>query len=370
MDFTPTESQLEIRQLSEKIFRENVDTDRHRELEAIEGDDKYDARLWRTLGDVGLLGLSVKPDCGGMGMSFSELCIVIEEAGKVLAPIPLVVSSICTLALQKYGDAALQPVLASLATGQCCASPALIEWSPHQLETPTTQAQQIGDEWQLEGRKINVCYADNVDYFLVSASCEHQAGLFLVNAQQDGLEYEPLHSNTGEPLYALTLRNVKAAQKLGDAEALRYLVQHYTAALCSYQVGCLDSMLSMTSAYVAEREQFGVKVGTFQAVGHRAANCFIDLSCLRLVTQQAVSLLSEQRDADIAVRIAKCWAADAGHRVSYASQHLHGGIGADRDYGLWRYATHSKLVELTLGGAAMHLQALGQHLADGNINIE
>jgi alkylation response protein AidB-like acyl-CoA dehydrogenase len=123
-------------------------------------------------------------------------------------------------------------------------------------------------------------------------------------------------------------------------------------------------MLSMTAAYTSQREQFGRPIATFQAVSHRAADAYIDVQNLRLATQQAASLLSAQLDATEAVTIAKIWACDVAHRVSQSAQHLHGGIGVDRDYPLFRFCLWAKQLELTLGGGNSYLTALGDAIAE------
>jgi alkylation response protein AidB-like acyl-CoA dehydrogenase len=149
------------------------------------------------------------------------------------------------------------------------------------------------------------------------------------------------------------------------AAVMQWVAEHTTAALCAHQLGVTDVAMRMTASYTAEREQFGVPVATFQAVGHRAANCFIDVECLRLNTYQAVSLLDAGSPATTEVQIAKIWAGDVGHRVSYAAQHLHGGTGIDRDYPLWRYCLWARHNEAMLGGSARQLAALGRRIAAG-----
>ncbi len=121
--------------------------------------------------------------------------------------------------------------------------------------------------------------------------------------------------------------------------------------------------LRMTASYTSTREQFGRKIATFQAVGQRAANAYIDVECLRLVVQHAVWLLGEERPASEEVAVAKIWAGDTGHRVSFAAQHLHGGMGVDVDYPLHRYCLWAKQLELTLGSSADELERLGARLA-------
>ncbi|MGJ8686564.1 MAG: acyl-CoA dehydrogenase family protein, partial [Spongiibacteraceae bacterium] len=173
------------------------------------------------------------------------------------------------------------------------------------------------------------------------------------------------------PQYSLQLDNVVIAgadilgQKNQGREILRWATERSTAAVCAHQLGATDTAMRMTASYSAERQQFGVPIATFQAVGHRAANCFIDVECLRLNTYQALGRLAANLDASNEVHIAKIWAGDVGHRVSYASQHLHGGTGIDRDYPLWRYCTWLRHNEMQLGGSAKNLALLGKRIAAG-----
>ena len=123
--------------------------------------------------------------------------------------------------------------------------------------------------------------------------------------------------------------------------------------------------MRLSASYTSERQQFGVPVATFQAVGHRMADCYIDIECLRLTTYQAASLLHSEAEAATELAIAKIWAGDCGHRVSYAAQHVHGGTGIDRDYSLWRYCLWLRHNEMTLGGSSVHLATLGREIAEG-----
>uniref|UniRef100_UPI003564A836 acyl-CoA dehydrogenase family protein n=1 Tax=Spongiibacter sp. TaxID=2024860 RepID=UPI003564A836 len=186
-----------------------------------------------------------------------------------------------------------------------------------------------------------------------------------------GLEMAAMEVTNYEPQYRLSLDNVEVSADniiaSGDAARalLKSLAEHTTAALCAHQLGASDKAMRMTASYTAERQQFGVPIATFQAVGHRAANCFIDVECLRLNSYQAISRLDDGVEASVEVQIAKIWAGDVGHRVSYAAQHLHGGTGIDRDYPLWRYCTWLRHNEMMLGGAARNLAALGKKIAAG-----
>jgi alkylation response protein AidB-like acyl-CoA dehydrogenase len=119
----------------------------------------------------------------------------------------------------------------------------------------------------------------------------------------------------------------------------------------------------MTSGYVSERVQFGVPIGSFQAVQHRSADAFMDVLAMRWVMWRAASKLAAGEEATREALVAKFWAADAGGRVVNATQHLHGGIGADVDYPIHRYFLWSKSLELALGSATEQLAVLGADMA-------
>jgi alkylation response protein AidB-like acyl-CoA dehydrogenase len=133
--------------------------------------------------------------------------------------------------------------------------------------------------------------------------------------------------------------------------------------LCALELGVTARALRMTAEYTTGRQQFDRPIATFQAVAQRAADAYIDVESIRLTTWQAAWQLSEGREAASAVALAKWAAADAGHRVVYAAQHLHGGIGFDKDYPLYRYYLWSKQLELSLGAASHQLVRLGEELA-------
>ncbi len=123
-------------------------------------------------------------------------------------------------------------------------------------------------------------------------------------------------------------------------------------------------MVDATAGYVRERSQFGVPIGSFQAVQHRAADCFIDLESMRWTTWRAVESAALGTPAPRECAVAKFWAADGWARIAAACQHLHGGIGVDLDYPIHRYFLRSKALELALGGATPHLVRLGRDLAE------
>ena len=154
---------------------------------------------------------------------------------------------------------------------------------------------------------------------------------------------------------------------LGDAqqgaEIVAWTSDRLAAAVCATQTGVCEEALAITARYVSEREQFGSKLGTFQAVGQRVADAYIDTEAIRLTSLQATWRLSEGLEAHDELMTAKFWAAEGAQRVVHAAQHLHGGIGMDLDYPIHRYFRWAKVLELTLGGASPSLLRLGASLA-------
>jgi acyl-CoA dehydrogenase len=136
-----------------------------------------------------------------------------------------------------------------------------------------------------------------------------------------------------------------------------------TTALCVQEAGACAAALDLTAEYTKTRVQFEKPIATFQAVGQRAADAYVDTEAIRLTAWQAASRLSAGLPAASEVAVAKYWAAEGGQRVVHAAAHLHGGVGVDRDYPLHRYFLLTRHIELTLGGANESLRRLGALLA-------
>ncbi|MCC7515878.1 MAG: acyl-CoA/acyl-ACP dehydrogenase [Pseudomonadales bacterium] len=373
MNFGLTDEQKDIQTLAHQILGDQVTADELHQYD-MWAKERYNGKLWSQLADAGLLGIAVPENNGGMGYGFAELALFLEECGRVLAPVPALPSLVSALAVQKYGDAALQALLGGVATGEVVLTAAFHEEHIYDAY----EAQLAASNNTLNGSKLCVPYANIATRMLVVAKENNAEGnnaegndvaLYVVDPKHSSVTLTALKATTYEPQYIVQFSNTPA-QKLGGRDAVKYLVDHYTLALCAYQTGALEKMVQMTAQYTSEREQFNVKIATFQAVGHRVANCYMDTKCLKLVTQQAIDRLLSGKDASAEIHAAKMWLGDAAHRTSYATQHLHGGMGVDRDYPLWRFALWAKQNELTLGSSTQHQVALAELIAAGNYDID
>jgi len=173
-----------------------------------------------------------------------------------------------------------------------------------------------------------------------------------------------------EPQWKLTLDGVRAR---GDAlltgagrsgqQILEWILARTTVALCAVASGVSEEALRITAAYATDRHQFDRPIASFQAVGQRLADAFIDNRAIELTMQAAATHLDEGRSVPSEIATAKFWAADGGSRVVHAALHVHGGISIDNDYPIHRYFLWMKQIESTLGAATPQLLRLGRVLA-------
>ena len=371
MDFTLSDEQQAIADLAHRILSERLPADRIRRLE--ESDDWFADDVWAELGQADLLGIALPEADGGGGFGILEAGLIAEQIGRTVAPVPYLSSIVsAALPLAQFGTAAQRAaLLPDVIAGRATLTMALYEpWDTAVPAVPSTQAQPDGAGWRLDGDKSLVVGADRARAILVPARTgESTSAVFLVAPDADGVSLLRETAVTGEPQWTMTLHGVIAAADamLGGpeqgAEIVGWTTDRLLAAICAMQTGVCEEALAITARYVSEREQFGSKLGTFQAVGQRVADAYIDTEGIRLTALQALWRLSEGLDARDELMTAKFWAAEGGQRVVHAAQHLHGGIGVDLDYPIHRYFRWAKVLELTLGGASASLLRLGASLA-------
>jgi alkylation response protein AidB-like acyl-CoA dehydrogenase len=385
MDFTYSEEQEAVRELAGRIFTERVTHERLKEIEqAAAAEGPIDRALWRELADAGLLGIALDEEYGGAGLDFVAACLVIEAAGRTAAYVPLIETTVYGAApIAQFGTAEQrQAWLPGVSSGDTILTAAMAELVgevilPGGTRPTTTAHAQADGTWVLEGTKACVPAAFVADAILVPASrvasdgSAAGSGVFIVDAGAEGLELIRQTTTTGRPEAILELAGVKVAadrQLGGDgadgAAIITAISELASAALCVLEAGACATALALTGEYTKTRVQFDRPIATFQAVGQRAADAYVDTEAIRLTAWQAASRLSAGLPASSEVAVAKFWAAEGGQRVVHAAAHLHGGVGVDRDYPLHRFFLLTRQIELTLGGANESLRRLGRALAD------
>ncbi|MCX5559092.1 acyl-CoA dehydrogenase family protein [Streptomyces sp. NBC_00038] len=333
--------------------------------------EDFDRALWAKLSDADLLSLLLDAEYGGAGLDAVALCLVLRESARVLARVPLLESSAAAVAVQRYGGEELKAeVLARAGRGELVLTVAANGRSGHDGAELAVTARQDGEAWVLDGVQTAVPWAQNADFTLVPAhTAADRTVLALVPRVHEGAVLAEQISTSGERLGELRLESVRiAARDVIEADgAWEWLRELLTTGTCALALGLGEGVLSMTSEYTSKREQFGFPVATFQAVAVQAADRYIDLRAMEVTLWQAAWRISTGAGGALPasgdVAVAKIWASEGVRRVVQTAQHLHGGFGADTDYPLHRYHAWAKQLELALGPAAAHEEALGDLLA-------
>ncbi|MFG2489605.1 acyl-CoA dehydrogenase family protein [Streptomyces caniferus] len=372
MDFTFTEEQQAAVEAAKAVFA-GVAPDSVPSPALTPGAvaDDFDRALWRKLADADLLGLPIAPEHGGAGLDPIALCLVLRESAKVLARVPLLEAGAAALTLQRYAAEELSAeVLPRIAVGDLVVTVAAGGRTGHEPAELAVKARQEGADWVFEGIQTAVPWAQTADRILLPAHTpEGHAVLALVPRTHSGITLYDQISTNGERLAEVRLDSVRlsAQETITAPHAWESLRNVLTTGTCALALGLGERVLAMTSDYTSKREQFGFPVATFQAVAVQAADRFIDLRAMEATLWQAAWRITTDAAGPLPpagdVAVAKIWASEGVRRVVQTAQHLHGGFGADTDYALHRYHAWAKQLELSLGPAAAHEEALGDLLA-------
>ncbi|MFQ5415435.1 MAG: acyl-CoA dehydrogenase family protein, partial [Myxococcota bacterium] len=291
--------------------------------------------------------------------------LVIEQVGRTTAPIPFIETTVLgALPVARFGsDEHKRDLLPRVASGELVLTAALVGDEP-------LRATPDGDGFRLTGTRLFVPAGQIADRVLVPAeTADGDVRVVLVDPRAPGIAIDALDTTSGQPEAILHFEAVP----VGAADALPgavgativdWITLRATAAQASLALGVCEEALALTAEYTKTRKQFDQPIAMFQAVGHRAADAYVDTEAIRLTSWQAVWRIGAGMPAEAEVSVAKFWAAEGGKRVVHAATHLHGGVGVDRDYPVHRLFLYARQLELTLGGSSTHLLAIGRMLAD------
>lgn len=364
MDFTQPEACDDLGGLVRTITEAVCTPEHQRELDRLE--TRFDRELWAKLIDADILSAAAPESIGGGGYGVLEQTAVLEALGRQLAAVPYLESTVLAAgALAKFGSEALQRDWAAPAVA---GAKVLTVALAGDMGDGPVQAQSTDDGYRLTGTRTQVRYGTVADAFLVPTETPSGSAVFVISTDDPGVTVTGL-STTGRGSVAhleLAGVSVGADRIVGTdgAGVVDWLTVHQGLGLSAFQLGVLARALEMTAQYAREREQFDRPIGSFQAVSSRLADGYIDIKGLRLTLTQAAWRLAEDLPADVDVRTAAFWAAEAGHRVAHTAVHVHGGVGIDMDHPVHRYFLAAKQDEFALGGATGQLLAIGRELAD------
>jgi len=373
MDLGLSEEQEMLREFARDFLEKECPESLVREME--EDERGYSPDLWRKMAEQGWSGLIVPEAYGGVGMTYLDLVILVEEFGRALVPGPFIPNCVATIALlEAASEAQKQANLPAIAAGSQMWTLAFTEPSGRfDAAGVRLAARRDGDSYVLNGTKLFIRDSHVVDKLVVVArtagSGADGISLFAVDARAPGVRHTPVRTIASDKQNEVKLEDVRvpASDLLGEEgkawPVFQRIAQKATVIECAYLVGLSQMAFDITLNYTKERVQFGRPIATFQALQHRAADAATDVDSSRYVTYKAAwAIAEEEPDVDEQVHIAKAWVSEASRRVVAAAQQMHGGIGFTKDYKIQLYFRRQKWMELMWGDADYHRELVAQKL--------
>ena len=347
-------------------------------VRAMEEDAKgFTDELWDKVVGLGWTALPFPEQYGGMGGSFLDLCVLLEEMGRSLLPGPFfstVVLGGATI-LDAGSEQQKQEFLTQIAEGKLFVTLALTEPSgTYEPWGVQAQAQDHGDVFTLTGTKLFVPDAHVADYLIVAARTRQEQDpskgitLFLVPTRTQGVSVTPLKTIASDKQFEVQLQEVRVPRTavLGRVHEgwpiVQRALERAAAATCVQMVGGAQMVLDMTVEYAKQRVQFGRPIGSFQAIQHHCANMATDVEGSRFIAYQAAWKVSEGEPATREVAMAKAWVSEAYRRVCALAHQSHGAIGFTKEHNLQLYTRRAKAAEVTYGDAAFHRELVAQEI--------
>lgn len=373
IEFTP-EQQL-LQQTARRFFEQEVPTDLVKKLQEPESTGHSDS-LWQAMVNIGWLGMYIPEDYGGGGSSLLDLGIIYEESGQALVPTTFYSTTHAAILINSLGTKEQkQQYLPDIAKGELIATVAYAE--PDAIHDPNcfkTIAKKVNNNWVLSGTKMFVPNAHIADYLVVIAQAEVDGikeGLIalVIPSNLDGMLIKPLETFGKDRQSVIEFNDVEINSNdvLGSttediSSKIDTVLKKVTALQCLEMVGGSNKVIEMTVKYVSERIQFGVPIGSFQAVQHHLANMKISVEGSRLLAYQAISLLSEGKTAHTEVAMSKAHASETYKSVTLMAHQLWGGMGYVTESDLYLWSNRAKATELSFGTQDIHLNYLADQI--------
>ena len=356
MDFDFSEDQEQLRDAVRKWVDKGYDFERRR---AIVNAGGFDRAAYTELAELGLAGLYVSEEHGGLGMGPVEAMVVMEELGRGIVLEPLAQTLIASAVLQTHAPAGLQAAwLPRIAGGEAIVVLAHQErGARHQLSRCQAQAKESGGQWTLTGTKSIVPVGDQADAFIAPALAGDQMAMFLVERSASGVKAEGYLTQDGARAAEVSFSNCPAQliTKSGLA-ALEQAADIGSACVCAEGVGVMDKTLAITVDYMNTRKQFGVPIASFQALRHRVADMKMQLELARSMSYYAsLKLHAPADERRQAIARARYQLGSAMRFVGQSTVQLHGGIGVTDEYIVSHYFKKLTQLEMAFGDTLHHL---------------
>jgi pimeloyl-CoA dehydrogenase small subunit len=371
MDFDLSEEQRLLKESVEGLLSDAYEFEQRKKYMSEKGG--WSRSIWNKFAEQGLLGLPFSEDEGGFGAGAVETMIVMEALGRALVVEPYLAAVVIGGGFLRHGASAAQKAayIPSLIDGTKTFAFAQLEKnSRYDLKDVTTSAKKKGEGWVIDGEKFVVLNGEAADTLIVTARTKGGQrdaggiGVFLVPGNAKGVAKKgyPTQDGMHAADIAFTGVEVGADALIGDGEnglaLIERVVDEARTALCAEAVGLMDESLKTTVEYLKTRKQFGVPIGTFQTLQHRAADMFVAVEQARSMSMFATMAcdFEDARERATAVAAAKVQIGKSLKFVGQQAVQLHGGIGMTMEAKIGHYFKRLTMIENTFGDTDYHLR--------------
>ena len=336
--------------------------------------DGFGHGLWKQFAELGLTGVLVAEEDGGLGMGNVEAGIVLEQIGRNLTPSPFLTSAVAAATALGAGSAELRGrYLPGLLTGDSVFAVAIDEGPKHRPERIKTRAARAGNGFRLDGAKSFVIHGGSADMLVVAARTSGNDDdaegitLFAVPKDAAGLSQDAVRLVDSSMATHVKLDGVTvdADAVIGEVDGGRDLLNKVLAAgrigAAAESVGVAGGAFDMTTTYLKQRKQFGKLIGEFQSLQHRAAHLYSEIEIARAATIKAQQLLDAGSDkAELMVSVAKAKAGKAAGLAVKEGVQMHGGIGMTDEYDIGLYMKRDRALAEFMGDVYYHAERVAQ----------
>ncbi len=371
MDFDLSEEQRLLKESVDGLLTDSYDFDARKKYMKEKGG--WSKAVWSKLAEQGLLGLPFSEADGGFGAGGVETMIVMEALGKALVLEPYLATVVIAGGFLRHGGSEAQKaahVPGIIDGSKTFAFAQLEKNSRYDLHDVVTSAKKKGDGWIIDGEKFVVLNGENADMFIVTARTKGErrdktgVGVFLVPANAKGITKKSYPTQDGLHAADVTFTGVEvgADAAIGNPDDSLALIERVVddarMALCAEAVGLMDESLKTTVEYIKTRKQFGVAIGTFQSLQHRASDMFVAVEQARSMSMFATmaSDFEDAKERAKAIAAAKVQIGKSAKFVGQQSIQLHGGIGMTMEAKIGHYFKRLTMIENTFGDTDYHLR--------------
>ncbi|HXY96012.1 MAG TPA: acyl-CoA dehydrogenase family protein [Steroidobacteraceae bacterium] len=371
MNFAFTEEQIQLRDSLRRYLTATYSLERRRAI--TRSGTGCDASIWRQFAELGILGLAIPESLGGVGGNAFDAMVVMEELGRALVLEPYLSSALIGAGiLVRSGSAPQQELLPAVAAGEIRLAFAHGERdSRWRLDAVTARAVREAGHWVLDGHKAMVTDGAGAHYLVISARTASGISLFLVPGASEGMTRTALTTHDGSSVAEVELEGVRVpadgliGTEGGGLALIEAASEVAVAGLCAEAVGAMDALLALTLEYARTRKQFGVPIGSFQALQHRMADMLLHAELARSMSYLATARLavSDATERRRAFSAAKFLVGRSARLIGQEAVQLHGGMGVSDELSTSHYFKRLTLINASFGDMDYHLERFGSVLA-------